>query len=162
MHKKKFPRICTSMHSGGFELTKLTYTRLRDNLIRHRGDRHHGSGPVGSDRIRRVFKYHASGPVGVGSNQKGFRISWVGSCWVGFQKPGLLTGDPDPDPTRPDPTRPDPTRPAREVIRGPVKSPFSKYLSLQKSCYGKAVPSLANSAISLEHHKLSKMTLQPH
>ena len=111
MHKKKFPRICTSMHSGGFELTKLTYTRLRDNLIRHRGDRHHGSGPVGSDRIRRVFKYHASGPVGVGSNQKGFRISWVGSCWVGFQKPGLLTGDPDPDPTRPDPTRPDPTRP---------------------------------------------------
>ena len=29
----------TSMHSGGFELTKLTYTRLEDNLIRHRGDR---------------------------------------------------------------------------------------------------------------------------
>ena len=27
------------MHSGGFELTKLTYTRLEDNLIRHRGDR---------------------------------------------------------------------------------------------------------------------------
>ena len=26
------------MHSGGFELTKLTYTRLRDNLIRHRGE----------------------------------------------------------------------------------------------------------------------------
>ena len=26
------------MHSGGFELTKLTYTRLEDNLIRHRGD----------------------------------------------------------------------------------------------------------------------------
>ena len=25
------------MHSGGFELTKLTYTRLEDNLIRHRG-----------------------------------------------------------------------------------------------------------------------------
>ena len=31
--------MCTSMHSGGFELTKLTYTRLEDNLIRHRGDR---------------------------------------------------------------------------------------------------------------------------
>ena len=28
-----------SMHSGGFELTKLTYTRLEDNLIRHPGDR---------------------------------------------------------------------------------------------------------------------------
>ena len=35
--KKKSPRTCTSMHSGGFELTKLTYTRLEDNLIRHRG-----------------------------------------------------------------------------------------------------------------------------
>ena len=39
MHKKKSPRIYTSMHSGGFELTKLTYTRLEDNLIRHPGDR---------------------------------------------------------------------------------------------------------------------------
>ena len=28
------------MHLGGFELTKLNYyTRLEDNLIRHRGDR---------------------------------------------------------------------------------------------------------------------------
>ena len=27
------------MHFVGFELTKLTYTRLEDNLIRHRGDR---------------------------------------------------------------------------------------------------------------------------
>ena len=25
------------MHSAGLELTKLTYTRLEDNLIRHRG-----------------------------------------------------------------------------------------------------------------------------
>ena len=40
LHKKKSPRIYTSMHSGGFELTKLTYTRLEDNLMRHRGDRH--------------------------------------------------------------------------------------------------------------------------
>ena len=39
VHKKKSPRIYTSMHSGGFELTKLAYTRLEDNLIRHRGDR---------------------------------------------------------------------------------------------------------------------------
>ena len=38
-HKKKSPRIYTSMHSWGFELTKLTYTRLEDNLMRHRGDR---------------------------------------------------------------------------------------------------------------------------
>ena len=27
------------MHSAGLELTKLTYTKLEDNLIRHRGDR---------------------------------------------------------------------------------------------------------------------------
>ena len=38
VHKKKSQRICTSMHSAGLELTKLTYTRLEDNLIRHRGD----------------------------------------------------------------------------------------------------------------------------
>ena len=28
------------MHSAGLELTKLTYIRLEDNLIRHRGDRY--------------------------------------------------------------------------------------------------------------------------
>ena len=39
VHKKKSPRIFTSMHSAGLELTKLTYTRLEGNLIRHRGDR---------------------------------------------------------------------------------------------------------------------------
>ena len=27
------------MHSAGLELTKLTYTGLEDNMIRHRGDR---------------------------------------------------------------------------------------------------------------------------
>ena len=37
-HKKESPRTYTSLHSGGFELTKLTYTRLEDNLIRYRGD----------------------------------------------------------------------------------------------------------------------------
>ena len=31
------------MHSGGFELTKLTYTRVEDDLIRHRGDRQHST-----------------------------------------------------------------------------------------------------------------------
>ena len=39
VHKKKSQRMYTSMHSAGLELTKLTYTRLEDNLIRHRGDR---------------------------------------------------------------------------------------------------------------------------
>ena len=39
VHKKKSQRICTSMHLAALELTKLTCTRLEDNLIRHRGDR---------------------------------------------------------------------------------------------------------------------------
>ena len=39
VRKKKSPRIYTSIHWGGFELTKLTYTGLEDNLVRHRGDR---------------------------------------------------------------------------------------------------------------------------
>ena len=39
VHKKKSQRVHTSMHSAGLELTKLTYTRLEDNLVRHRGDR---------------------------------------------------------------------------------------------------------------------------
>ena len=38
-HKKKSQRIYTSMRSVGLELTKLTYTRLEDLLVRHRGDR---------------------------------------------------------------------------------------------------------------------------
>ena len=40
VHKKRSQRSYTSMHSAGLELTKLTYTRLEDNLIRHRGDRY--------------------------------------------------------------------------------------------------------------------------
>ena len=40
VHKEKSQGIYTSMHSAGLELTKLTYTRLEDNLIRHRGDRY--------------------------------------------------------------------------------------------------------------------------
>ena len=36
--QEKDPRnLQTSTHSGGFTLTKLTYTRLEDNLIRQRG-----------------------------------------------------------------------------------------------------------------------------
>ena len=40
-HKKKSQRLCTSLHTAGLELTKLTYNRLEDNLIRHRDDRWH-------------------------------------------------------------------------------------------------------------------------
>ena len=40
VHNKKSHRIHTNMHSAGLELTRLTYTRLEDNLIRHRGDRY--------------------------------------------------------------------------------------------------------------------------
>ena len=36
---KKSLRIYTSMHLGGLELTKLTYSRHDDNLLRHRSDR---------------------------------------------------------------------------------------------------------------------------
>ena len=36
--KKSSLRIYTSMRSAELELTKLTYTRLEDSLIRHRGD----------------------------------------------------------------------------------------------------------------------------
>ena len=39
VHKKKFYTNLYEHDLGGFELTKLTYTRLEDNLIRHRGDR---------------------------------------------------------------------------------------------------------------------------
>ena len=52
VHKKKSPRMYTSIHSGGFELTKLTYTRLEDNLIRHRGDRQY---------VRNMYKDRALG-----------------------------------------------------------------------------------------------------
>ena len=43
VRKKKPPQIYTSMHSGGFELAKLTYTRLEHDLICHRGDRYSGN-----------------------------------------------------------------------------------------------------------------------
>ena len=39
LHKKTFLRIYTSIHSGGLELTKLTYTGLEDILMSQRGDR---------------------------------------------------------------------------------------------------------------------------
>ena len=39
VRKKTSQPIYTSTRSEGLELTKLTYTRLEDNLIRHLGDR---------------------------------------------------------------------------------------------------------------------------
>ena len=39
VHKKKSLRIYTSMHSGGLELNKLTYSRHEDSLLHHQGDR---------------------------------------------------------------------------------------------------------------------------
>ena len=38
VHEKKSIRIYTNMHSGGLEVTQLTYDRHEDNLLRHRGD----------------------------------------------------------------------------------------------------------------------------
>ena len=38
--KKKSLRIDTSMHSGGLELTQLTYSRREDNLLHHPRPRH--------------------------------------------------------------------------------------------------------------------------
>ena len=40
VHQKRSLRINTStrMHSGGLELTQLTYSRHEDNLLHHRGD----------------------------------------------------------------------------------------------------------------------------
>ena len=38
VHNNKSPRNYTSMHSGEFELTNLTYTRLEDNLTRRRDE----------------------------------------------------------------------------------------------------------------------------
>ena len=53
VHKKKSQRIYTSMRSAGLELTKLTYTRLEDNLIRHRGDRLYQRTKMPGTKIRR-------------------------------------------------------------------------------------------------------------
>ena len=39
--KEKSQRIYSSITPRGLEQTKLTHTRLEDNLIRHRGDRLH-------------------------------------------------------------------------------------------------------------------------
>ena len=48
----------TSMHSGGCELTKLTYTRLEADLIRHRGDRlnnQHSRAACNSENVPGIY-----------------------------------------------------------------------------------------------------------
>ena len=45
------------MRSGGFELTKMTYTRLEDNLIRHRGDRLYSSIVLTRDEQNPMMKH---------------------------------------------------------------------------------------------------------
>ena len=40
------------MHSAELELTKLTYTRLEDNLIRHRGDPYRRMEIYSQDRVQ--------------------------------------------------------------------------------------------------------------
>ena len=75
VHKKKSQRIYTSMHSAGLELTKLTYTRLEGNLIRHRGDRSrmhlYGPGTSWADS-----RYHFSFVSGGGMN----RVAMIFTC----------------------------------------------------------------------------------
>ena len=52
------------MHSGGFELTKLTYTRLKDNLIRHRGDQLFIPVPgTSGSPVRQCHKYPGYGHI---------------------------------------------------------------------------------------------------
>ena len=76
VHNKKSPRSYTSMHSGGFELTKLTYTRLEDNLIRHRGDRllYHAGYKTRPD-IFRVVQYHTG---------KHSKPRWIPGCVIPY------------------------------------------------------------------------------
>ena len=69
------------MHSAGLELTKLTYTRLEDNLIRHRGDRHRvyvdPACPLrvrfGGDSHPESFIFSGRGPLDRG------RLIWLAS-----------------------------------------------------------------------------------
>ena len=58
VHMKKSQRIYTSMHSAGLQLTKLTYTRLEVNLIRHRGDplEPHGWPPLEAEKCSVPFR----------------------------------------------------------------------------------------------------------
>ena len=108
VRKKKSHRIYTSMHSAGLELTKLTYTRLEDNLIRHRGDRMRlawvglawrGLGVVVCLQAltivlaRHETKTFLSAQFG-SEAQVGLLIAgWVGSGWVCRRKPLFMSAD---------------------------------------------------------------------
>ena len=86
VHKKKSPRICTSTHSGEFELTKLTYTRLEDNLIRHRGHRYtalYGGGALNSTALTLYQDccVHARSQGQIHTRTAG-RISWYYSIYA--------------------------------------------------------------------------------
>ena len=73
VHKKKSNRIYTSMHSAGLELTKLAYTRLEFNLIRHWGDRFsiHYVGVLGTQPM--IFGFRDGRGKGGGAGRWGWR-----------------------------------------------------------------------------------------
>ena len=60
VHKKRTPRASTSVHSGRFEVTKLTYTRLEDNLRRHLGDWLHTCIPVSPVPVLTSYRTYRS------------------------------------------------------------------------------------------------------
>ena len=77
VHKKKSQRFYASMHSAGLEMTKLTYARLEDSLIRHPGDRINPmSWRVVSCRVTMYF-------VGMLFMSCYVMLCFVGSCEVG-------------------------------------------------------------------------------
>ena len=73
VRKKKSLPTYTSMHSAGLELTKLTYTRLEDNLIRHRGDRL----CIGSPVLKGLTPTHGTTGGGSPHFPTGFRATSV-------------------------------------------------------------------------------------
>ena len=80
MHKKKSQQIYTSMHSAGLELTKLTYTRLEYNLIRHRGDRRViNLGDIMQKNILRSIMLSCLRAISSGSRSFEDRSSYYGS-----------------------------------------------------------------------------------
>ena len=62
----------TSTHSEGFELTKLTYTRLEDNLTHHRGDNTAPARLVRGPRRRR----HRKAPLEAACIEARFYAFW--------------------------------------------------------------------------------------
>ena len=69
---KKSLRIYTSMHSGRLELTKLTYSRHEDNLLRH------GGIPVPRVRVSISYRSRRSSRYRYGSRNRSHRIVGYG------------------------------------------------------------------------------------